>query len=214
MPFVKLDCGILDSSVWVDRPQRDLFITALLMAQPFELDEETPQYHVRDLTLTGFVIPPGWYGMVSAAGVGILRRAGYGPHETEIGLRALEQLGMPDDESRSSDHGGRRVVRVEHGYLVLNFMRYRDFDYGAKDRMRALRQRQKSETVTAVFGERSPLGKSKTVFQRADTMDEHCFFRKLVSRRELPETVYIGVVSLKCRIVDSQKRRRIPARSQ
>jgi hypothetical protein len=46
MPFVKLDCGILDSSVWVDRPQRDLFITALLMAQPFELDEETPQYHV------------------------------------------------------------------------------------------------------------------------------------------------------------------------
>jgi hypothetical protein len=170
MPFVKLDCGILDSSVWVDRPQRDLFITALLMAQPYELDEETPQYHVRELTLTGFVVPPGWYGMVSAAGVGILRRAGYGPDETEIGLRALERLGMPDDESRSSDHEGRRVVRVEHGYLVLGFMRYRDLDHGAKDRMRVLRQRRKSETVTAVFGERS--GVLRRTVTEADTEAE------------------------------------------
>jgi hypothetical protein len=33
MPFVKLDCEILKSSLWYERLQRELFITSLLMAR-------------------------------------------------------------------------------------------------------------------------------------------------------------------------------------
>ena len=36
MGFVKLDCAIVDSSLWVERDHRSLFITALVMAEPFE----------------------------------------------------------------------------------------------------------------------------------------------------------------------------------
>src|SRR3990167_930952 len=42
MPFVKLDCGILDSTLWFDRDARDVFLTALLMAVPYEVRESTP----------------------------------------------------------------------------------------------------------------------------------------------------------------------------
>jgi hypothetical protein len=48
MPFVKLDCGILDSSLWPDLYQREVFITALLMAHPIELRERRQQTARRD----------------------------------------------------------------------------------------------------------------------------------------------------------------------
>ncbi|HEY1808876.1 MAG TPA: hypothetical protein VGG42_09955 [Acidobacteriaceae bacterium] len=152
MPFVKLDCGILDSSLWVNRVQRDLFITALLMAEPYELKEPTDQIAVRSLEKKGFVVPPGWYGFIPAAGTGIVRRAGYQPKEVDVALDALEVLGEPDEDSRSEDFGGRRLVRINGGYLALNYMKWRDFDYGAKDRMRRLRERKKEGGVTRTFG--------------------------------------------------------------
>ena len=74
MAFVKLDCGILDSTIWLDRAARELFITALLMAEPFELREPAKQIKVRSLDETGFVVPVGWYGFVAAAGSGIIHR--------------------------------------------------------------------------------------------------------------------------------------------
>ena len=119
MPFVKLDSGILDSTLWVDRDQRDLFITALLMAEPRELTEPLAQLQVDSLEPTGFQVPPGWYGFVPAAGPGIARRALV---DSEPGLVALRALGSPDPESRSHDFEGRRLVRVDGGYVVLNYM--------------------------------------------------------------------------------------------
>lgn len=123
MPFVKLDCGILDSSLWIDRDARNMFITALLMATPYEVISPIRQLEVRTLTPTGWMVPPGWYGMVSAAGVGIAYRCGL---EVEKALSALERLGSPDPESRSPKYDGRRLVRMNGGYLVLNFIDYRD----------------------------------------------------------------------------------------
>jgi hypothetical protein len=145
MPFVKLDREILNSSLWVDRDGRDVFITALLMAEPFELKEPAPQLSVRTAEPTGWVVPPGWYGRVGAAGVGIVRQALV---DREQGLAALEILGEGEKDSRTTDHDGRRMVRVEGGFLILNFFKYRDKDYTAKDRMRRLRDRRKA-TVTA-----------------------------------------------------------------
>ena len=142
MAFVKLDTGILDSTLWIERECREVFITALLLAEPFELRTPTEQLEVRRLEATGFVVPIGWYGMVNAAGVGIVRRALVDP---ELGMLALERLGAPDLESRSQDFEGRRLVRVDGGYIVLNFMKYRDRDYTSAERSRRYRLRLKTK---------------------------------------------------------------------
>jgi hypothetical protein len=138
MPFVKLDTGILNSTLWVDKDARDIFITALLMAHPIEITEDTPQLEVRSMEQTGFVVPPGWYGFVPAAGTGIINQAGM---IRENGLAALERCGAPDFESRSSDFEGRRMVRVDGGFILLNYDKYRQRDYGAAERARRYRQR-------------------------------------------------------------------------
>ncbi len=138
MSFVKLDCGILDSTIWIDRPARELFITALLMAVPKELIESCPQIRVRTLEATGFTVPPGWYGFVSAAGAGIVRRSGM---ELEAGLDALERLGAPELDSRTPDFEGRRMVRVAGGYVILNYAKYREKDHTTAERSRRYRER-------------------------------------------------------------------------
>ena len=140
MPFLKLDIKILTSSVWIDRDVRDVFLTALLLAEPFELRQEIEQLEVRELKPTGFVVPPGWYGFVEAAGIGIVNQALV---KYEDGLTALEKLGAPDQNSRSQEFDGRRVVRVNHGYIVLNFMAYREKDHTTRERSRRYRLRKK-----------------------------------------------------------------------
>jgi len=141
MPFVKLDTDIINSSLWPDRDVRDVFISALLLAEPEKIEYEAKQLEVRTLAETGFTVPPGWYGLVRAAGIGIIRLAGV---DRESGIKALENLCSPDVESRSPEFEGRRMIRVSGGYLVLNYMRYRDYDHSAAERMRKLRARRKS----------------------------------------------------------------------
>lgn len=143
MPFVKLDCGILNSTLWFEREAREVFLTALLMAEPFELTESQPQLQIRSLEQTGWRVPPGWYGFVAAAGIGILHRARV---PDELGYRALEQLGSPEYSSRTPDFDGRRLVRIDGGFIVLNYMKYRDRDYTAATRSARYRQRLKDES--------------------------------------------------------------------
>lgn len=142
MAFVKLDCGILTSTLWVNRDCREVFITALLMAEPFEAREPLPQIEVDSLNLTGFVVPPGWYGFVHAAGVGILRSACV---DHDPGMSALRELGETDPESRSSEFEGRRMVRVGGGYLILNYMKYREMDHTTAERSKRYRAKKKAE---------------------------------------------------------------------
>ena len=156
MPFVKLDTGILESTLWTDRGMRDVFITALLMAEPCQLKDPAEQIEVDSLEKTGFIIPPGWYGFIAAAGVGIIRRALVSDAE---GMKALKELGAPDLQSRSPEYEGRRLVRISGGFILLNYVKYRDKDHGAAERMRAFRQRKKSEVVT---GEPSLLQRTVT----------------------------------------------------
>lgn len=139
MPFVKLDCGILNSTLWFERTAREIFITALLMAEPYETTEPLAQIEIGSLGLTGWQVPPGWYGFVPAASVGILHRAGITDETT--GLSAMSILGQPEASSRSKDFDGRRLVRVDGGFIVLNFMKYRDRDYTAAERSRRYRER-------------------------------------------------------------------------
>lgn len=112
MPFVKLDVAIPDSTLWLDAAASRIFLTALLMATPWDTATPVEQIEVRSLKRTSFVVPPGWYGFVSAAGIGIIRRALVPEGE---GYAALEALGSPDEESRSNEFEGRRLVRVGGG---------------------------------------------------------------------------------------------------
>ena len=140
MAFVKLDVGILDSTLWVDKDAREIFITALLMAVPREYPNPVPQYGVvgNDIVQTGFVAPPGWYGFVAAAGSGIIRRCGM---DEEAGKLALERLGEPEEGSRSGAHAGRRMIRMDGGYIILNYIKYRDKDHTAAIRQKRYRER-------------------------------------------------------------------------
>lgn len=158
MAFVKLDTGILNSTLWVERECRELFITALLMAEPHEFLSDVPQIAVRSLEPTGWTVPAGWYGFIAAAGVGIIRRA---IMEQELGMTALERLCAPDPESRSSDFEGRRLARVDGGYVVLNYMKYRERDYTSAERQRRYRLR-KMGNVTPVAREDTPLRRNIT----------------------------------------------------
>jgi hypothetical protein len=142
MPFVKLDCGLLDSTLWFEREAREVFITALLMAEPFEVREELEAFNIRELTTSGFVVPPGWYGFVSAAGPGIVNRAQL---DLETGLSGLEKLSEPDPGSRTPDFEGRRMVRVNGGFIILNYQKYRERDYTNAERQARWRARQKDK---------------------------------------------------------------------
>jgi hypothetical protein len=144
MPFVKLDCGMLNSTLWFERTARELFITSLLMAEPFEATEPLPQLEINSLNPTGWHVPPGWYGFIPAAGVGIIRRAQL--EVTEETKAALVTLGEPEAGSRSQDFDGRRLVRVDGGFIVLNFIKYRDRDPSAAERMKRWRRRNKLQS--------------------------------------------------------------------
>lgn len=114
MPYVKLDTGILDSTLWVSDPEtRIVFITMLAMAGPD--------------------------GMCESTAPGIARRANIG---LESVRRALAVLEAPDEDSRSLDLEGRRVVREDGGYRIVNYLKYRDKDHTAAQRMRRMRERQ------------------------------------------------------------------------
>lgn len=148
MPFVKLDCGILSSTLWFERTARELFITALLMAEPFETIDAMPQIASDSLDFTGWSVPPGWYGFVPAANVGIIHRACLEVNDDT--RAALASLGLPEVGSRSQDFDGRRLVRVDGGFIVLNFIKYRDKDATTADRSRRWRERQKLKQATRV----------------------------------------------------------------
>lgn len=143
MAFVKLDCGMLDSTIWFDRDAREVFITALLMAVPHEITEETKQISVGSLKETGYTVPAGWYGFVAAAGPGIVHRAKV---DETAGMAALERLCSPEESSRTPDFEGRRMIRVDGGYLILNYDRYRRKDHTAAERAQRYRDSHKSSS--------------------------------------------------------------------
>ncbi len=120
MPFVKLDCGIIHSSLWAeDSDTKICWITLLLLADA-----------------TGFV---------RAAASAIAREAGI---PAEVARRALDLFQGPDDESRTPDNQGKRVEKVDGGYRVLNYEKYRERDYTNAERQKRWRESQKSNVTT------------------------------------------------------------------
>lgn len=118
--FVKLDSNILDSSIWAESAEtRIVWLTMLAMA-----DSE---------------------GMVRATAPGIARSARVSIEAVRLALATFE---APDEDSRTLAHDGRRIERVDGGYILLNYLKYRDKDYTAAERMRRYRERQRERSVT------------------------------------------------------------------
>ena len=96
--FTKLFSSIIFSSVWSeDDRTRIVWITMLALA-----DAD---------------------GFVCAALPGIANSARVPLEET---AKAIKRLEAPDPHSRSSDHDGRRIEKIDGGWLVLNYRMYRD----------------------------------------------------------------------------------------
>ncbi|MBU2527699.1 MAG: hypothetical protein KKC03_13970 [Bacteroidetes bacterium] len=118
MPFVKLDCKILDKSIWRESPEVcKVWITILAMA-----DQD---------------------GLVEAAIPGIADRARVSLKETE---KAIMKFQAPDKYSSNPDHDGKRIERTGRGFKVLNYNIYREFSYSSnKDAVRKRKYRESIE---------------------------------------------------------------------
>lgn len=97
-PYVKLFQKILDSTIWLeDDKTRIVWITLLAMC-----DQD---------------------GLVDAPIPAIANRARVGLDDCQ---KALDRFLSPDPHSRTPANEGRRISRVEGGFVVLNHRKYRD----------------------------------------------------------------------------------------
>lgn len=121
MSYTKLFHSILDSSIWQESHQtRIVWVTMLAMADQ--------------------------HGEVQAAIPGLAKRAGVTIAEAE---QAIATLSAPDSYSRTPDHEGRRIAKIDGGWEILNHAKYR-FAASLEDRkekaaMRAKRFRDKNK---------------------------------------------------------------------
>lgn len=121
MAFVKLDCSILDSSLWAeDSDTRIVWITLLAMAD--------------------------CHGVVESTAPGIARRAAV-PMESAI--RALELFEAPDRWNKDPNGDGRRLERIDCGYQIVNYGHYRKKDHST-ERVRDFRAKSLSDGDASV----------------------------------------------------------------
>jgi hypothetical protein len=97
MTFSKLDSGITKSSLW---------------SEPL---------HVR-IVFISFLAEKDEFGFVSASRSGMIRVCNVTPEQFD---EAEKILSMPDKDSKNPDNEGRRIEKVEGGWVVLNHASYR-----------------------------------------------------------------------------------------
>lgn len=113
MPFVKLDCGMVDSTIFCEPNDAfKVWIALLLKCGPDGVARITAPMLAR---LCGI--------------------------ELERALTILESFAQPDDHSRSHNHDGVRIRSVDDGYFVINYEKYRAKDYSSTERSRRYRDK-------------------------------------------------------------------------
>jgi hypothetical protein len=123
--YTKLFQSILDSSIWQESHQtRIVWVTMLAMADQ--------------------------HGEVQASVPGLAKRAGVTVSEAED---AIAVFSRPDRYSRTPDHEGRRIAKIDGGWEILNHAKYR-FEASLQDRRdKALeRQRRRRNGLQKVEG--------------------------------------------------------------
>lgn len=111
--YTKLFHSILDSSVWQeDDRTRLVWITLLAMADQ--------------------------HGEIQASIPGVAKRAGVPLEAAEF---AIGKLMAPDRYSRTPDHEGRRIAKIDGGWEILNHAKYR-FEASIEDCREKAKERQ------------------------------------------------------------------------
>jgi hypothetical protein len=121
--FVKVYGSILTSSIWMeDAPTRITWLTLLVMA-----DE---------------------HGFVEASSMGIAHHARVTPEQCRT---ALDLFQKPDPDSKDPANNGRRIVRVDGGFIILNHQKYRERRSNAQkqtaERVRKWREKRDAEAM-------------------------------------------------------------------
>jgi hypothetical protein len=127
--YTKLFGDIVDSSIWREPPEYfKVWIALLVLCDP-------------DGFVRGSI---GWLSMKT--GIPDLMCAD-----------AIKKFSEPEKESRTSDHEGRRIEILSDGFLVLNYLKYRDMlstnptAVATRERVRLHRERYKAlRNVTTV----------------------------------------------------------------
>jgi len=95
--FSKLFSSLITSTIWgEDDKTRILWITMIATANR--------------------------YGEVAGTAPGLARVANLPLEDARKGLEKLQQ---PDKESRDQENEGRRIKRIDGGYQILNYLKYR-----------------------------------------------------------------------------------------
>lgn len=150
--YVKVFGSILDSSVWHESlTTKVLWLTMLVMA-----DED---------------------GVVGASVGGLAKRAGITREECEQGLAVFL---APDPDSRSRAFDGRRIEKVDGGWLVLNHGAYREIRTKRQRREAARQQRHREKIKLNDLAARAPVASATA----RDKRDSHALSRP--SRRIPP----------------------------
>lgn len=117
MHFVKIWDTILRSSVWDESPDvRVMWLTFLCLA-----DQD---------------------GFVEGVESSMARAANLPRPQAREAIRVLE---APDLESKSQEYAGRRIEKVEGGWMVLNYQRYRDLQTAEQARDAARKRRERAD---------------------------------------------------------------------
>lgn len=126
MAYTKLHQSILHSTVWAeDHATFKVWITLLVLANE--------------------------HGEVEGTVPGLTRLAMVSRDECE---RALAKFAAPDPDSRTPDNDGRRIERIDGGWLLLNYQKYRamaskeDSKSKTAERVRRHRERRRASNVT------------------------------------------------------------------
>ena len=85
------------------------------------------------------------YGCVQGSLPGLAHAAGVSMDDT---VRALEYLKAPDPHSQTKDHEGRRIKDFEGGWMILNYVKYREFRSESQIKAAARKQEWRDKTQT------------------------------------------------------------------
>jgi hypothetical protein len=165
MGFTKLFSSILLSSIWMeDQDTRLVWITLLALANR--------------------------KGVVEASGPGIANAARVSIEACDAALKKFQE---PDEDSRSEQFEGRRIQRVEGGWLLLNYARYRA-TLSESDRTDYQRIKQAEYRAKKKVKSKGPLPGEPAYEKAALAGDEKEMERVLESR--LPEDPNVAAKAL------------------
>jgi len=149
MGFTKLDSKIIDSSIWSE----SVFTRVVWISILAKCD------HI---------------GFVACSRSGLLRSCNIPEKEFDEAIKSLES---PDPDSRTPDFEGKRIEKVEGGWIVLNYLKYREFSYSSNPESERKRRYRKGESIVRegyvyflLFNDRIKIGFSKNPWSRTDEM--------------------------------------------